>query len=662
MDFPQPYDYPESLTVEQGLGTSDNTNPDSRAFRILDLLPGTYDDDICVELRRSHLIDKEDPTFEALSYVWGAVDDPVTIYIGREKVYILKVTRNLATALRHLRCTDQSRTLWIDALCIDQFNTAERSSQVRIMADIYRLATKAVVWLGPVEDDSDEAMSLLIHLSSEVPHPDRFGQSTAISDSNQTWAELLDQFPDVDRGLEALGRLINRDWFERLWIRQEIFFTSDVASVQCGHKQMSWKSFRNAIWLLRHSSQDQDVYRRWYKAHEERFRLLLRIFYTTPVSLRWLRDNFRGTKCSDQRDRIYATLSLLFPEEQRLGIVPDYSLSPLEIYKDAMARYIQSVQQLSILRDVVPSPASQQPGWPSWVPDWSVTVDSKTPDHVLLASGPLKGYVTYQGNSTIRAAGVRIGVVERVWSLSDQKYPNAPVSRFIRESVPRDSGEQPYPAGGSLLEAYTYTLTEGDIEESFYGPVSWHFASMDMVKTLIESIHSMNDEELERRRPEDEEKGALHVIGHVLKHRAVFRTEDGYIGVGPKHTVPGDHVCAFLGCEIPIILRALPDSGQYRIVGGSFVHGYASGEAFLGRLPDHFRFVTFNPNWSPTVLPGYLNMRRWIVQTADPRASSLPIDALSYSARCFGLRLAGIDLSPDTLKGLGVDIKYFDIV
>lgn len=435
-----------------------------------------------------------------------------------------------------------------------------------------------------------------------------------------------------------------------------------MATIQCGHQQISWKAFRNAVWLLRYSPQGHDEYRKWYEVQEERFRLLLRLFYRSPLSLRWLLDNFRGSKCSDQRDRIYATLSLLFPEEQELGIVPDYSLSVLEVFRDAVARYIQSLQTLSILRDIVPSQASQQPEWPSWVPDWSVTTDTKAPDFIVFASGPLKGYATYIDRNTLRVAGVRIGVVEEVWSLPDEDCLDRLVSRFIRDSVPQGSGEQPYVGGGSLLEAYAFVLTEGEIEESFYGAISTWYASMDEVIGLIKSTYSMSDDETERQEPETDLRGVLRVIGNVLRHRAIFKTEDGYIGVGPKRTVRGDHVCVFSGCELPMILRASGNSQQYRIVGGSFVHGYASGEALLGGLPDHYRFVTFHATKPDLALPGYLNTRNGIVQKADPRVLSLPIDVEDYIWRCRRIGVAGVDVSPDVLKGLGVNVMYFDLV
>src|SRR5277367_3175798 len=69
--------------------------------------------------------------FEALSYVWGTPGRKLSILLNNQE---LKVTQNLAHALRHLRPAKsnkfETRTLWVDAICIDQQNIDERNQQV----------------------------------------------------------------------------------------------------------------------------------------------------------------------------------------------------------------------------------------------------------------------------------------------------------------------------------------------------------------------------------------------------------------------------------------------------------------------------------------------------------------------------------------------------
>ena len=56
---------------------------------------------------------------------------------------IWKATANLECALRHLRRDNgKPRTLWVDALCMNQHHIPERDQQVGIMQDIYQSAER----------------------------------------------------------------------------------------------------------------------------------------------------------------------------------------------------------------------------------------------------------------------------------------------------------------------------------------------------------------------------------------------------------------------------------------------------------------------------------------------------------------------------------------
>ena len=51
-------------------------------------------------------------------------------------------------ALKALRDKKRPRILWIDALCINQSDIEERSSQVAFMSSVYSRAVRVIVWLG----------------------------------------------------------------------------------------------------------------------------------------------------------------------------------------------------------------------------------------------------------------------------------------------------------------------------------------------------------------------------------------------------------------------------------------------------------------------------------------------------------------------------------
>ena len=134
-------------------------NESLNEIRLLELHPGDFSADLHVSIRKASLISEAPPIheallmegppiYEALSYVWGTTENPVEIKVGPSGSETLAITQNLAIALPYLRHEKHFRTLWIDALCINQQNLHERSSQVKMMGDIYRLADRVVVWLG----------------------------------------------------------------------------------------------------------------------------------------------------------------------------------------------------------------------------------------------------------------------------------------------------------------------------------------------------------------------------------------------------------------------------------------------------------------------------------------------------------------------------------
>jgi hypothetical protein len=61
------------------------------------------------------------------------------------------VTKNLYLALLRLRHPETERTLWVDALCINQVDLDEKRHQIALMADIYTKASTVIMWLGEPE-------------------------------------------------------------------------------------------------------------------------------------------------------------------------------------------------------------------------------------------------------------------------------------------------------------------------------------------------------------------------------------------------------------------------------------------------------------------------------------------------------------------------------
>jgi hypothetical protein len=137
---------------------------DSTSISVLTLFPDDgRGSDIRCELKSVKILDANgsatvESSFYALSYTWGKPDFCHTIICNGSDI---KITPNLFDALRHLRLEKRSRTLWIDAICINQNNMDEKSIQVPLMKHIYSQATGVIIWLGLEDESTKQALDMI---------------------------------------------------------------------------------------------------------------------------------------------------------------------------------------------------------------------------------------------------------------------------------------------------------------------------------------------------------------------------------------------------------------------------------------------------------------------------------------------------------------------
>lgn len=86
------------------------------------------------------------PEYEALSYAWGEPVLSDTLCLDGRGSHA--ITANLRQCLVSLRKADETRVLWVDAVCINQNDTREKERQVALMGKIYQAAQRALIWLG----------------------------------------------------------------------------------------------------------------------------------------------------------------------------------------------------------------------------------------------------------------------------------------------------------------------------------------------------------------------------------------------------------------------------------------------------------------------------------------------------------------------------------
>jgi len=164
--------------------------------------------------------------FYALSYVWGDPKERVPITLQCSK---FEVTKNLFHALRQFRewvkggdfadetGPGETPKFWADAICINQDDSDEKARQVPRMKDIYGSAIRVYGWLGLQEELDDRLVGLVFQKANEIAaHPRAHDMQWL-----QKYPIMDDLGQEYHAFTEAFLSIIQRPWFERIWIIQE---------------------------------------------------------------------------------------------------------------------------------------------------------------------------------------------------------------------------------------------------------------------------------------------------------------------------------------------------------------------------------------------------------------------------------------------------------
>lgn len=135
-------------------------------IRLLRLDVGSTENHITASLKRwdrSSL-----PEFNAVSYVCGEAFPQNAVYINGHEFY---VGDNCFYALSRVCLHYPGSYVWIDAICINQQDLAEKSAQVSAMGRIYRSALRVLACIEPSDAVSDEIVRATKDLDSFIQKP-----------------------------------------------------------------------------------------------------------------------------------------------------------------------------------------------------------------------------------------------------------------------------------------------------------------------------------------------------------------------------------------------------------------------------------------------------------------------------------------------------------
>ncbi|PQE09703.1 ankyrin and het domain protein [Rutstroemia sp. NJR-2017a BBW] len=637
--------------------------PTTKHLRFLTLHPGRFGDKIIISLDTAEFNPQDPAVFEALSYTWGSEADPEVVHVVCPKdghLRSIRVRKNLEVALRHLRRSDRHRILWIDAICINQEDNVEKGPQVAMMGDIYRSADRVVVWLGPEADGSSaalDALGFLGFLGSQI--------TVDWSTYEVKAADVADSkkpVPLVARELTAIYNFVSRPWFERLWIRQEIFLANAKAIICAGHHQVSWRSFRRGLLSVANKSH------RHFPEHVGLENRLVHLydFIRQPLgfSLNELRMHLQNAACLDPRDRIYAALAMLDRTEKAHLDSPNYSISPMQLYESAVRAHMKAYSGKDVLNILGDCDLQVPVASPTWVPNWAVPSHSGIRPHCTFASSTLAAWYKLLSPGRLQVASVRGGVIRTSSEIGrfTTHISDRHVAKAIRVAVFRLPDLGPHLHDNKMIESLVRTLA-CDSFSDIADPLDTSYPSISDSTVRMEQILS------------DSYSWGPHgfcargSVGQLLfKHlrdfssqKHIFTTMDRRIGLGPSGIRPGDEIHTILGCGFVIILRPTEERA-YHVVGPGFMVGLSQGESFLGPLPEIVHFASIFRAETSRYYKCFVTKDSGEIGFEDPRFVSLGLDLTNYREKLEDDFRTCLEINPEVLQKNKININYIELI
>ncbi|KAI1199067.1 hypothetical protein F5X97DRAFT_137411 [Nemania serpens] len=552
-----------------------------------------------------------DLQYDAISYHWGRSSFTEDIYIDGLTFKVAPIVQEL---LYHLSSYRRDRLLWIDAICINQINGAEKDVQIRLMRDVYRGAANVIVWLDGVQEPW-----MARRMLAGIHHEYIYG-------TTESCVEMLRKYSEVyaESGWMQLMNLFAHPWFCRTWVIQEVVMAQRTIVLASG-EPLQFGHIATFAQMINSYPYGMVLQRSPLPGLQEE--AISGLGNTALMaSLAENRDNpranlalllgvFRNFRATEAVDRIYGLLGLLRAEEaDQPHLWPDSSKTADKLYTD-VARHLIAKNPQEILSFAGVGYPRKFNNLPSWAPDWtSVAMGDtyrqhfSTPQNAtgFACGSALPTFVSFPDEDTaqrpimrilghvldeIHHVGPEMGYTKHNAGLggTDEEIAHIVRSHMCCRQLVLQHARQPYPTGQSLDEVFWRSLlADTQIErpapaELGVGCRIWE-TSMSRVAGLDPGNAEDWDEVDEPLQRLSLEWNSARI--NAATGRTVGVTKEGYVSIVPPDTKVGDLVCVFYGVNTPFVIRPQvmdQDDGQRsltRLVGEAYVHGMMDGEAF----------------------------------------------------------------------------------
>ncbi|KAF3762000.1 hypothetical protein M406DRAFT_74917 [Cryphonectria parasitica EP155] len=615
------------------------------------------------------------PSFTTVSYTWGTEYADEHIHISGHQIRVLQNLLpflRMISSRRHLggqdlrdeeddddkegektddddHDDDADKWLWIDSICINQTDLAERASQVHLMGQIYHQAARTLVWLGERTEETDQAIAFLSLLGRR-----RKEFRAAVHKRRIRIPPDLQGHP----GWRSLDGFLQNTWWRRVWTLQEFIVPRDLC-FHCGPTSLTREAFRQGIDALELFSSFKAYVRPsvwttawnrrrimdWYQVEPTRHNMSL-------ISLMAFCGDYGVT---DARDRIWAVHGLAREQDRQMIGRPTYDDDASTLWIRLVRQFVDTFNCLDIIC-FAQLFHNQHPDWPSWAPDWRVPVlqpsvvplmvSQSTNEHLAnfrpvrkprdhkrdaaykaskeeppriksWGSPPGGGHLVCEGILLDHIDGLGpiphepATVVESTsrMNIKTTHYAQQEKDRWvILQSVTRALVldrldrflERAAPVSQYARDLRHLVAAYGDQDNASGAAPKWfgrwwrrHADPALRIKgwTLGELCVSDQRDETRQSAPMGPKSFLSRLRGTMeAQNRRLMVTNLGFPGMAPRRAQKGDAVCVLFGCNVPVVLRRREQQDPqgisvFELVGECFVDGFMKGEALRTGKP-----------------------------------------------------------------------------
>lgn len=577
-------------------------------IRLFTLFPGEAND----ELRGVIWTTASDYAghYATLSYVWGSSKQfPHQL---KTACGPLGITDSLRAALVRLRRKDESLTLWVDAICIDQANDTEKSKQIILLPEIFQMSAYTFAYI-----DGDHDHSKAIQMIKQVQALRLFGPES------EAWPADLPRCPSswVDKKIpppsdsvwEEFRAFFHHAWFRRAWIVQEAVIARNLQVV---HREylIKWEFLYDAMTYItgRLETNIATTSKSW-APFMQLGRLREIEGNAGRLSILKLLENFRYVQSSDPRDKYFSLLGISTDGDLD-GFEPDYDpdVSFGDITKRicvVLFRRFAARKQAMLL--LYPAGLdSHSNDLPSWMPDWTVekpnglhqssergtefNASSGTEEqmeydeetgHLLVETYAIAPVKLVSQSSLEPGLSARLAFFTEAESMLSKAFGDAWDETQLQKAlceVPVAGARHPKyatPSDLSILDSWKAFKELLDLEKGSAHRTNAAKCGLDDVP-LANDFRAATMAKLKEQSRVYESLLDEEVCGWRFVILKGYADEGDFCGIAPNSVREGDMVRIFQGGRVPFVTRKSQDvPGAERLIGQCYVQDMMEGEA-----------------------------------------------------------------------------------